>query len=255
MGGKRWTIEEDNKLKRLINKGHDYTEIVDKFDRSIHSIRTRGNKLGLRIDKNVDYNFFDRKDEYSHYVLGYWLADGCIMKKSGGHYFSIVSNDRKHLIKIADLMKVKTKIYKNSNDAYELRVGNKKLINNLIKIGGDYRKTKTIKFDDLEIVDKYFYDFLRGYFEGDGGFQFSSFTKADGTNSISNIKFTGAEKIIKSLYEILNKGTCYRDYRKDDCFYLSLYSDEMKELLNEMYKNSNIHLSRKYKIYEENIAP
>lgn len=255
MGGKRWTVKEENKLKRLINKGYDYTEILDKFDRSIHSIRTRGNKLGLEIDKNVDYNFFDRKDEYSHYILGYWLADGCIMKNSGGHYFSIVSNDRKHLIKIADLMKVRTKIYKNSNDAYELRVGNKKLINNLIEIGGDYRKTKTIKFDDLEIADKYFYDFLRGYFDGDGSFQFQSFTKEDGTNSISNIKFTGAEKVIKSLYEILKKGTCYRDYRKDDCFYLSLYGNEMRNLLDKMYSKSNIHLNRKYKIYEESTAP
>ncbi len=201
------------------------------------------------------WNFFERKNEISYYVLGYWFADGCIMKKSGGYYFSIVSNDIGHLKKIKEEMKITTKLYKNSNDAFEVRVGNKKLIKSMIKdFKADYRKTEITEIPYEIIPKEYFYDFLRGYFDGDGGFLFQNYIKNDGTRSVSAIKFTGAEKIIKSLYKIIDFGILSEDSRKNNCFYLSFYSDNMRNLLEKMYKNSKIHLKRKYEIYLKEAA-
>ena len=248
----RWSKEEVNKLKRLVKEYSSYDKIVSQFNRSKSSVTNKVNSLGLRLKSNVNEDFFYRKDEISYYILGYWFADGCIMKKSGGYYFSIVSNDVKHLLRMKKEMEITTKLYKNSNDAYEIRVGNKKLINNMIKdFKANYRKTHITKIPRSIIPNKYFYDFLRGYFDGDGSINLQKYTVKSGEirASLSNIKFTGAEIIIKSLYEIIGFGALSEDSRKNNCFYLSFYSDDMRNLLDKMYNNSKIHLKRKYDIY------
>lgn len=251
MGGRRWTEQEKEILISMNNEGYNYAEIAKKLGRSLYACQQMGEKLGLRGDRNVNDEFFSKETEEKYYVLGYWLADGCIMKKSGGYYFSLVSNDKDHLEKIAEIMGVKTKIYKNSNSAYELRVGNKRLVESLINIGCSFRKTKTITINDISFDKKYFYTLLRGFFDGDGGYAFQGFTKKDGTKGLSSIKFTGSENMIKSIYEYLGYGTLHKDTHKSDCYYLSFYGDEMRELLHKMYRNSTIHLERKYEIYKQ----
>lgn len=218
--------------------------------RKEHSIRNRMKRLGIKSPKNVNENFFLRDDEEKHYILGYWLADGCIMYKSGGYYFSIVSNDLEHLRDIATIMEVKTKLYKNSNDAYEIRVGNKRLVKSLMDIGGTYRKTETMHIDKIHFNKKHFRHLLRGFFDGDGSVSHQRYTKKDGSNSVSGIKFSGAKTMITSLYEFMgSKGTLYPDYRKDNCYYLEYHGDEMRNILKYMYKDSSIKLKRKEKAY------
>jgi len=251
MGGKRWVDEEKAILKEMNLNGSNYSEIANCLGRSLSSCQQMGNRLGLHGDMNVKHDFFTQENEEKYYVLGYWLADGCIMKKSGGHYFSLVSNDKEHLENISKIMGVKTKIYKNSNNAYELRVGNKRLVDSLIEIGGLYCKTKVMTIKDITFDKKHLYTILRGFFDGDGGYQYQGFIKADGTRSISCIKFTGSKMMIESIYEYLGYGKLYEDFRKCDCCYLSFYGNEMKKLLHKMYNNSNIHLERKYQIYKQ----
>jgi len=252
ISGTKWTIEEVEKLKELSKKYSKYKYIVPHFDRSKSSITNKMHNLGLTLLDNVDINFFNRKDEISYYILGYWFADGCIMYKSGGYYFSIVSNDIEHLKRIKKEMEIKTKIYENSNDAYEVRVGNKKLINNMIdNFKADYKKTKiaTIPYDI--IPEKHFYDFLRGYFDGDGSINLQKYTVKSGQEkqTLGSLRFTGAKNIIKSLYEKFPEATLTTDSRKNDCLYLNLFGDEMRNLLTKMYKDSKIYLKRKYKVY------
>jgi len=208
-----------------------------------------GLKLMQKIITIIDRFFFDMDTPEKHYILGYWLADGCIMKKSGGYYFSIVSKDKSHLEIIAKTMDVKNKIYSNSNETFELRVGNKQLVENLIAIGGRYRKTKTISFNDLIYNNNYFYDLLRGYFDGDGSMLISGYTKKNGKRSISGINFTGAKKIIESLKNILKLGRVYKDNRSN-AFQLGIYGKKSLDILGKMYDNSNIYLERKRRIYD-----
>ena len=251
MGGKRWTNEEKIILKDMNIDGFNYAEIASKMGRSLSSCQQMGKRLGLIGDMNVNEEFFYSETEEKYYVLGYWLADGCIMKKSGGYYFSIVSNDKSHLENISKTMGIKANIYSNSNDAFELRVGNKNLVNSIIELGGSYRKTKTMTINDITFDEKYFYIILRGFFDGDGGFQFSNHEKVDGTRSVSSIKFVGSKLMIQSIYENLGYGKLYQDCRKGDCFYLAIYGNEMRQLLHKMYKGSQIHLERKYNIYKQ----
>lgn len=251
MSGIKWTYQEDKVVVDANHNGLSYARITELLpNRTLSSIQQRGNKLKLKGCNRANSEFFKRNDEYSHYVLGYWLADGCIMYKTGGWYFSLVSNDYGHLEKIAQIMEVKTKIYYNSNKAFELRVGDKELVNNLMQLGAIYRKTNSIKINDLKFDPLQFNHLLRGYFDGDGGYQFSGYTKLNGRRSIAGIKFTGSENLIKSLYEyIKTKGVLDKDTRKNNCYYLSYYGSKMRQLLNFMYKGANISLERKHKIY------
>jgi hypothetical protein len=248
----KWSEKEVIKLKRLVKEYSRYNKITPKLNRNKSSVSNKVRSLGLRLKSNVNEDFFYQKDEISYYILGYWFADGCIMKKSGGYYFSIVSNDVKHLLRIKKEMEITTKLYKNSNDAYEIRVGNKKLIENMINhFQADYRKTHTTEIPYEIIPDKYFYDFLRGYFDGDGSVILQKYKVKSGEirKTLSNVKFTGAEKIINSLKRKLKVGTVREDKRKINCLYLSFYGDNMRKLLTKMYKGAKIKLERKYKIY------
>ena len=247
-----WADAEIMKLVRLRGEGMTAPEISVKMNRKVLSVRNKLKDLKIKMPPNVDEEFFSRDDEYSHYVLGYWLADGCIMKKSGGHYFSIVSNDIGHLNKITNIMKIRNKLYKNSNDAYEIRVGSKKLVKNLKSIGGTYRKTETVKLSHIKFNGQHFRHLLRGYFDGDGSFGYSGYEKEDGTRSLSDIKFSGSKNIIKSLEPYMEdmgiEVTIYPDYRHSG-YYMGVYGDNMRNLLDFMYRDSKLYLDRKKSQY------
>lgn len=120
----------------------------------------------------------------------------------------------------------------------------------MINIGGSYRKTETIKIQDLSFNEKHFNHLLRGYFDGDGSIGYSNYIKEDGTRSLNMLKFTGSKNLIKSLKSYLNiKSSLSQDCRKDNCFDLNVYGDEMRDLLGCMYKDSNIYLERKRDAY------
>lgn len=251
MGGKRWTKQEDSLIIKLNKQGMDYAQIVKQLpNRTKSSCNQRGIFLGLKNDNNVNKKFFERDDEEKHYILGYWLADGCISYKSGGYYFNIVSKDKEHLEKMSKIMNIKTPIGVHSKSTFQLNVGNKALVESLISIGGQYRKSRTIKIQDLEFNPKYFNHLLRGYFDGDGGFQWQSYVKNNGEKSLSTIRFTGCSNIINSMYEYIGiKGSIYKDNRKNNCLYLAYSGKEMRFLADYMYKENTISLTRKYKDY------
>jgi len=251
MSSKPWTSEEISVLQSMNENGFDYLEISNKIARSPSACRQKGRFLGLHGDMNVNFDFFSLETEEKYYILGYWLADGCIMEKSGGHYFSIVSNDKDHLEKMHSIMKIRTKIYKNSNNAYEIRVGSKRLIQSLFDMGCSCRKTENMSLNDLSFDDAYFYVLLRGFFDGDGGYQYSGFTRKDGVRNVSGIKFTGSKIMIESIYDYIGYGTLHPDTRKRDCYYLSFYGDNMRSLLRKMYDKSTIQLNRKYDVFKK----
>lgn len=99
------------------------------------------------------------------YILGLWWADGHIYKNK----FIITQKCRC----ILELIKLKmggdTKIIHQKckfGDSYIFRLSSNKLIKSLNKLGGTSNKTFTCRLP--KIPEKYFGDFLRGYFDGDG---------------------------------------------------------------------------------------
>lgn len=253
MAGKRWTKQEEQTLIEMNADGYNYLEISNVLGRSLASCQQRGrNALWLNGDQNVNDIFFEQDNQITNYVLGYWMADGYITHKSGGWYFGLTSIDLEHLENIAELMEFKGNITaRKDGKTHDLVIGNKILVNSMIELGCRYNKTHSMSIRDLSINPKYLYDFIRGFFDGDGSYSFQTYIKRDGTRSISSLKFTGTKKMLKSIRDELGYGTLIPDARKDDCGYLMIFGNEMRKLLDLMYKDSKIALKRKEEIYRK----
>lgn len=105
------------------------------------------------------------------YAIGLLATDGCLSKN--GRTMDLTSKDREQLINLKMCLgidnKIGTKISGYSGKKYlRIQFGDIHFYKFLLSIGLTPRKSKTIA--SLKIPDKYFFDFLRGHFDGDGTF-------------------------------------------------------------------------------------
>lgn len=105
------------------------------------------------------------------YSLGLLVTDGNL--SSDGRHFDFTSNDREQLENLMKCLGIKVKIgYKTSGYTNKkqtrIQFGDVNFYRFLLGIGFMPAKTKVIA--RLDIPDIYFFDFLRGHFDGDGTF-------------------------------------------------------------------------------------
>ena len=105
------------------------------------------------------------------YALGLLVTDGNL--SPDGRHFDFTSNDREQLKNLMKCLGIKVKIsYKMSGYTNKMRTriqfGDVNFYKFLLGIGFMPAKTKIIA--RLKIPDSYFFDFIRGHFDGDGTF-------------------------------------------------------------------------------------
>ena len=105
------------------------------------------------------------------YAIGLLTTDGCLSKD--GRHIDLTSKDREQLLNFMRCLGIKNKIgWKSSGFSgrrfTRVQFGDVIFYNFLLDIGLTPRKSKTI--DSLKIPPEYFFDFLRGHFDGDGTF-------------------------------------------------------------------------------------
>lgn len=105
------------------------------------------------------------------YAIGLIATDGCL--SSDGRHIEMTSKDREQLENFMNCLKIRMKIGKKksgSTNKYCSRVqfGDIQFHTFLRRIGIFPRKSKTLT--EIDIPEKYFFDFLRGHFDGDGSF-------------------------------------------------------------------------------------
>jgi hypothetical protein len=103
------------------------------------------------------------------YVLGLWWTDGCMrVKAHGAHEIEIASNDRDHLATVAQVIGGKFQLRKVAPDSecYKIIFCSKQMYQDIEKVGGTPRKSRTIGFPDIptELLPH----FVRGVVDGDG---------------------------------------------------------------------------------------
>ncbi len=207
------------------------------------------------------------------YVLGFIIADGCIGVKrltsraSGGkyYYFNITSKDRLHLEKIRRIIGSRQKLYSKSSKAggkekyYFIQVSNQEICKDLLRLGV-YPK-KTYNLAPIEIPDRYFNHFVRGFFDGDGSVYIY---KVNGTLQIKSSFVSPSLRFLKAI----NQGLCRKlaipeknihaelpkkDGRRNTPLYsVCFYIDDCERLFKFMYRNDDsLYLSRKRSIFQE----
>jgi len=106
------------------------------------------------------------------YVLGFFAADGYItVNKRGGQFWCIQITDEGLLRQIKKTIEAEHKISVrkgsgNTSALYRLQIGSIEMCDDLRKLGFDERKTKSLVVPN--VPQKFFPDFVRGYFDGDG---------------------------------------------------------------------------------------
>lgn len=102
------------------------------------------------------------------YAIGLITADGCLL--NDGRHIDFTSKDYEQVATFRKCLNLKTKISTKRSGAgnrhYRIQFGDVLFRSFLISIGLSPAKSKTIS--SVLVPDKFFSDFLRGYFDGDG---------------------------------------------------------------------------------------
>lgn len=196
------------------------------------------------------------------YILGFFAADGCMIKNNrGAHFIEFHITDKDILEKIRTALKSSHKISKRERNfkwkpVYRLQIGSKKMFEDLTLLGISPAKSKTLKLP--LIPDEYLKDFVRGYFDGDGNVYANKY-KRKGRNKLSITLLSGftcgSKDFLKSLHEKLagaanlSGGTLFNR----DGYYRLYYSvNDSCKLYKFMYNTeSNLFLPRKKNIFEK----
>lgn len=185
------------------------------------------------------------------YAVGLVVADGCLSKD--GRHIDLTSKDKAQVVVFSECLGLDTKISKkysgSGNLSYHTQFGDVLFYMFLVGIGITPAKSKTIA--EIDIPDKYFIDFLRGYFDGDG----SSYSYYDSVfkNSFRfYISFTSASpKFITWLRDKINKAVPVKGYlshNRNNAYVQLKYSKKEAILISKaMYYDKRLpRLERKY---------
>jgi intein-encoded DNA endonuclease-like protein len=217
----------------------------------------------MPIFKTVDLKFFKKWNPGMAYVLGFFTADGNMIKnRRGACFIDFQTIDRKLLERIRELLGSNHKINaKKRSDKwqirYRLQIGSRAIFYDLLKLGLVPNKGKRIVLPN--VPQKYLSHFVRGYFDGDGHVAIASYTRKDRKNKKTKTilsGFTSSNKeFLKSLHYSLKKfarligGSLF--YNKG--YRLSFSVNDTLALYRFIYKGKtdNLYLKRKKKIFEK----
>ena len=204
------------------------------------------------------------------YILGFYIADGCL----NGNKFVITLNekDKEILEKIRDYMSPITKlIYKKetinkqgivSHPMYSFAFACKEIISCLEDLGLGKNKTYLSKSIKNIIPKELMWDFIRGYWDGDGCISSSNVTKnVKGTSyNYINIGFTIISKdpdILSEMNEFfIEEGINTHVYPDNKGNYLvgTHSKSEVEKIYNKLYTSSNLFMERKRAKFNEIMA-
>lgn len=200
----------------------------------------RKNKIKIRWSKEMAY------------AIGLLATDGNL--SSDGRHFDFTSKDLEQINNFMKCLGLWNKIGRKksgSSDKLYFRVqfGSVKFYQFLLKIGLGPAKSKNI--GELDIPDKYFFDFLRGEFDGDGCF-YSYFDPRWKSSFMFYIVFISASyEHIKWLRKKLNQFLGLKGHITNDkeriTYQLKYAKKESVKILKKIYiKKGDIFLKRKY---------
>lgn len=252
--------EQNDYLRENYNK-KSYKEIAETLGFTERQIRGRINNMGLSKIRKFDKLYFERIDSREKaYWLGFIYADGYIVHnlKTATYELGIEINSQDdYLLKrlaynLGNVHNVEYKHnYKTFNgynyetDSCVLRIYSKQICESLIKLSVVPNKTNSNIFPKNS---DYFFDFLRGFLDGDGCIY------VDKNNHIM-INFTNSnEEFLSYIKNEVNNliGISGSIYKENDKKYRLVYfrQDDIKILLDKIYEDITVsYLIRKYNIY------
>lgn len=249
---KDWTKKEIKLLKRYYpTERIELKEILPY--RSLSSIHHKANKLNLnRIVKPQKYikneKFFDVWSKEMAYVLGWVWSDGHIDITHRSLRIQIQAGDSYILKEIKKAISSNSPI-KIKDNAAELSIHSRLISRSLIKLGCKAGDSLHNEFPN--VPRRFFFDFLRGYLDGDGSICIAKSKKSRQKN-VLRVTFLGCKQFIKGLQkclkDILNVEECNisHSYDKSELYRCTYNGKNARLICSKMYKGCNsLFLKRK----------
>lgn len=214
--------------------------------------------------RNLNQKFFQHWDLNMAYVLGFFAADGNMLRnRRGGHYIEFQVTDRSILVDIKRLTGAGQALTSRLRDKrwkvnYRLQIGSKQWFQDLERLGFTPRKSLTLKLPP--IPQEFRTAFVRGYFDGDGGVYFKKYKSKDRKNErwVFITRFTSGNRVfLVTLLDLLRtdaniKGGFIITKANQKGFDLVLSHRDSVALCRFMYNNGpRIYLKRKYRVFQK----
>lgn len=267
-----WTSDQIDYIHNMyVNHGKSATEISKMFNVSPPTIVKilKDFDVKWRVNSHRTYNlkedYFDCLDNPNKlYFLGFLFADGCL----SNHYEISISLQEKdfHIleafkdelcsnrpIEFKDYS-YKNNDYSNYQNQYRLRFDSKHMFQTLESYGLCRNKSLVLEFPD-NIPSLYLRDFIRGYWDGDG--YIGKYNRTDNNEKLRaacgiTSTFSFCSSVQSILHENLNVGGSLHEAGNcNGATYILDYggNKQVKQILDWLYSESELKLSRKYEKY------
>lgn len=192
MPGKTWTKEELAIVEEHYYKNPKIYTLLP--NRTRQSVNYKAWQLGIKVDGRgealININYFNKWTPNMAWILGFLVADGNIFSKSyyGGapkYIITFTQKEKDILIAICNELNIPHKFVRKLKGTVTLPQGgtaeqkchkvtftNKVIYQRLVELG--VMPNKSLQIRKLPVPKKYFQHFLRGYFDGDGCFSWST---------------------------------------------------------------------------------
>lgn len=193
----------------------------------------------------LNEDFFMTQSHNMAYVLGILASDGTVRKNSNEIKLTLAATDEDYLKQLHDLIGGRpikkyedSKGYKNVTWSFS----SKKIKNELSKYYIVSNKTYTMKFPK-ELEEKYWIDFIRGYFDGDGCISTA------GPHAIRWQLCSKTKEILETIVDYfekkynISKVSIYK--RQDGLYYFQYSSIATRAIYKVLYYENCLYLPRK----------
>jgi len=195
-----------------------------------------------KYSNKINSNYFNKIDTSNKaYLLGLLYADGNVNTKRNVISITLHEKDIELINFIKSEICEDLEIYTDKIIYKKLCIFDNTLKNDLIKLGCVPNKTHILEFPTEEQVsNKYIFDFIRGYFDGDG--------------CVSNrvVTITGKNTFLEQIHIKLNIDKPFKCYvrfpERNNNIGSSFYTgNNIYHIYKQLYyNNSNFYLQRKY---------
>lgn len=194
---------------------------------------------------NYNRNIFNKIDnEEKAYWLGFIVADGYLNINKHMLRIKLGNRDRSHLIKFIKFIggneeMLKSEIHSETgNENFYVSLYSKEVMNDLISLGIEQAKSGKEKICNID--KKYYRDFIRGLWDGDGFIR----------ENLSGIGLVGSEEVLAFVQNYFNDSLGVKPlkiYPHCNTFKIEYRSTRkaIPLILNHLYGDKDVALDRK----------
>lgn len=211
--------------------------------------------VGAKRKYSINDDYFDNESSNMAYIMGFWAADGNVSSNENRLDLELASIDKEILekinVEIGNTRPIKTYQCANGYEKNKVLFWSEKIKKRFIEYGIVPNKTYSEDFSlPFKLNRKYWIDYIRGFFDGDGCVKKTGYSLTFELNSLNKDFLIGIQAFLKEYYGIETKLTI-ANKREKPLYRLYCYSENAKKIFNVLYTPNSLFLKRKYEKWLE----